>query len=267
MGNLLVLIDYENFYMSAIQHFTLTITDKGLDHLLEVCRSHGTMSRRNNVVVSAYWDNYRAYRTYFANKSSDIVEVYDRGSNTSDGYLIVRAMQRINEFNEDDTLILIAGDGVYAGLVRYALSLGMKICIYSWEETTADLYKTHSDIKTFFLTDVFGFSTNKHLENNLFECVGITPAEYGIITRGINMPHLFAVATANIIYQNTSDSRYKEIDTYDKATAFLQSCADNGIFHPDRLPNPEKDNKIQKVYILNEDNAKVKIVRSQLHKV
>lgn len=265
MSKLLILVDYENFGINANTEYKLEVLDKGIDKLISSCLNHGTLTNKKDLIVSAIWDNFRREKAFFATRFAEILDVYERGSNVSDGYLIVKAMNVLNEFKENDQIVIVAGDGVYTGLIRHCLSLGLKVHVYSWKNCTSKSLKINDDVIIHELEDVFEFSSDKHLKEGWFSEIGISQSEYAIITHALKpeFPHFFKVATANVIYQNTKDERYRDIDTYEKAFKFLTLCETNSIFISKRIPNPEKENKMQIAYTLNYDNIKVLKITSK----
>ncbi len=265
MGNLFILFDFENLSVYAQQKLSLNVTNIGLDKLIEVCKANGTMSVKNNLMVAAIWRNCGTFRDYFANKFADVIEVYDKGSNTADGYLIVKAMQRRTEFQEGDSLIIISGDGVYAGFARYALSQGLKVFVYGWKESIAELFKTLPDTTIFELENIFDFASEQYIENKWFEPTGVTPLEYAIIARAVRLGgYFYAVASANKLCISEKNV-YLEINTFHKATSYFEECEKNGLLIGSYVPNPKNiEGKPIKQYTLNEEHPKVKFVTSRV---
>jgi hypothetical protein len=262
MSNLAIFIDYENFHVASINQHSIEVSEKGIEYLIKKCCKYGTMSSKQNLVVAAFWDNFKKQKQLFSNKFAEIVDVYEKGSNISDGYLIVNAMKKINSLTAGDHVVIVAGDGVYAGLIRHCLSLDLIVHVYSWKPCTSDALKFDGNVDINNLEDIYDFSANNHLNNGYFLLTGVTQAEYAIISRALRpeFPHLFKIATANILYQNTTDERYKDINTFKNAIDFLETCENNSIFIAERKPNPEKENKSQIAYTLNTDNPKVQSV-------
>lgn len=264
MSNLFVFMDYENFHVYSTRQLRIEITNQGLDKLLNLCLGLGSMSKKDNFVVAANWDNFRGQKDYFSRKLVQIVDVYEKGSNVSDGYLIVQAMVKINEVAEGDHVVIIGGDGVYTGLVRYLLSRDVAVHIFSWKDCLSDSLTINDNVHEVSLEDVFEVNSGDHVQNGWFNAIGVNPDEYAIISRAMSFPCLFFVATANVIYKNQSDIRYKHITTYQQANKFLEDCVDKlGIFHIEWNPNPDRENQMQKALVLNKENEKVKIVMGQ----
>lgn len=258
----LVLIDYENFHVRPNRLYDLSITETGLKALTELIESrHGKLQKKNDMITVAYWDDFKKQKDYFSRNFRDVVDVRTKGSNVSDGYLIVRCMEKISEFEEGSEVVIIGNDGVYTGLVNHLLYLGLKVSVYYWGEKVADSLLINEDVQAYSLEDLFEFGSNKHLSNGWFSSIGATPTEYAIISLALRKDdyELMHVSTANKIYQNVTDDRYKEITTFDEAMSFLDLCMNENIFIPGRKDVPGKDVP-QKTLTLNTANEKVKYV-------
>mgnify|MGYP001234829471 CR=1 FL=1 len=258
----LILIDYENFHVRPSRLYDVSITEKGLKALVEkIEATHGKLTNKKDMIAVACWDDFKKQGDYLIRHFYDVLDTRLKGANVSDGYLIVRCMERIKDFDEETEVVLIGNDGVYSGLVHYLLSKGLNVHIYYWGEKVAEPLLINEDVQSYSLEELFEFDSGNHLSNGWFHHFEITKAEYAIISLALQRENneLFYVSTANKIYKNTKDPRYQEITTYEEACSFLDMCVTDGIFTIDRREVPGKEVP-PKILILNKDNEKVKHV-------
>ncbi|MFB9759106.1 NYN domain-containing protein [Ectobacillus funiculus] len=256
------MIDYENFEVSATKDYNLSVTDQGLQKLLETVKRHGNVANKD-VMVAAYWDHFRKGKDFFRKKFSSIIDVPVLGPSVTDGYLIIEGLLHFQQLSEIDNVVLVSGDGVNTALVEAFLKNKCKVHVYAWEKCYSSCLKVNEDVSLYLLDDVFQFATSGHITNKWFTPFGVTPPEYAIICRVLNSRYndLYFSKTAREIAE-TTDERYAEFDTPEKAKAFLGECKDKGIFTSHKKLGSQGRDEIT-VFELNYANEKVKHVQEK----
>jgi hypothetical protein len=263
MSKLLVVIDFENLFMGGMQHYNLALTQVGIKKLFEVISVHGEILPKN-IVVAACWQDYRTYETYFGDSMNDVVRFAEKGKNVADGYLIVHGVLKYEQNKNDyETVILVAGDGVYSGLIRHALTDGKKVVVYSWEKSKNKIYKINDNMDIKILEDVFEISKGEEATRGYFISGDATEAEKGLMSFINNAREKSAFHTyfANTVIRRSavSDQRYKGLDTFEKACEFIDDCESQGIItikrEQDTREGASGENKVMR---LNHEHPKVK---------
>jgi hypothetical protein len=268
LDKVLVLFDYETFHVTATRDLKLSVQEKGLDYLFEHLTKHGDISN-NDIIVAANWDNFRSAKSWFNKKLIKLLDVTRKGSNVTDGYLIVSGLlhyEAVKSNDKFDHVVVVSGDGVNTGIVEHFLRCGSKVSVYTWKDCLSSALKINEDVTIHLFEDVFGVATNSHLKNGHFESFEVTNAEYAIINRVLKskFDDLYFSRTVRDLVE-TKDIRYEFIDTTQKAKEFLNNCRDQGIFIPSKKLGSLGRDEIT-VFVLNPDNTKVKFVKENEQK-
>lgn len=264
--NILMLIDFENIYIPSIKQYELQITESGLDKLIELASIDKKLDN-SNILVFAFWDHYKLYKQYFTNSFYSVIDVSEDGESCADGYLIVNGMAKLSQQKDDiDEVILFGGDSVYSGLVRYLLSIGKKVKIYSWKNSYYSKLRINRNVEVFYIDDVLNVKERDDcVKDGYFTSSVLSDGEKAVIKRFLTtkFDYLYLTTTANDILKST-DIGFNDINLYQDAIDFLYRCVDNGILLIDRRTG-HRDGDLVKVLIINKEHSKVKAV-SQLIK-
>jgi len=258
----IILIDYENLYNSGATNHRLKMTAKGFESIV----SHYTDKydvENNMVFVACHFEGYDGLAGLVEELSYTPIRTLELGDNMSDGYLLAYGMKEIME-NKDsiEKVILIAGDGIYTGLVRLASSLFEKVIVVSWEKSlSGHLTKVNRrKVEVQKIEDVFNLSERE--AEGWFDSYALSGDEKEVIDflskiKGANGFQLIALIkliqkqwTNSIVYKNCEGD-------FDKIKAFLEGCTvGNGFLTKHRAPSPSGDREVWWVKL---DHSHIKV--------
>lgn len=237
----LILIDYENLYNSGATNHQLKMTEKGFDKLV----SHFVKeynSVEDLVFVACHFGDYEGLLSLVEELSYKPITSIEKGDNMADGYLIAHGMKEILKYQETiDKVILIAGDGIYTGLVRLASAIVDEIHVIFWEKSFSENLKkvNRKKVKVDFIENVFNLEEKK--ADGWFEDYGLTDVDKEIIKfldKAEKDDGFQLVALANIM-KNWRNPAVKEKfgGDFDAISGYLHDCTSkNGYLNKKRAP-------------------------------
>lgn len=267
----LVLIDFENLYMGPLETYSLALTSEGIKKLIEVFKSSNEIAN-GDILLAACWQNYRSFETQFANSGYKTISIFESGKNTADGYLIVKSLLKFElEKGRFEKIILVAGDGVYAGLVRhFVVDNEKKLTVYTWTNSKSNVYRVNDNMDVIELENVFEFTDGKPNNAAYFMSAEPNKIEEELIVFMLNtrQPFTFRDYYANRILQKfeSGDPIYTDLNTFEKAKGFLDDCISQGIVSLEHVPDTRegRENKFNKALVLN--RAHNKVIKTTLKK-
>jgi hypothetical protein len=265
--NILLLIDFENLFMTAAKQYELLMTEQGVEAVIEMVRGEMQLEDEN-IFVFAYWDHYKRFKEHFSNTFRSVGEVYESGESCADGYLIVRAIEELATSKDSfDEVVIIGGDSIYSALVRFALRIRKKVRIVAWKISFYEKLKINQSVAVSYLEDMFSLTQKDEcIKQGYFTSSVISDAERAIIRRLLTtkFDYLYLTTTANEII-SSQELAYKDITEYPDAMNFLKHCEHNGILMIERVTGHRDGEPIQALF-LNRENTKVKAISQTLRK-
>lgn len=263
----IILIDYENLYNAGAKNHRLKMTEKGFEEMV----SHYTEQyevENNMVFVACHFEKYDGLIGLVEELSYTPIRTIEHGNNMSDGYLLAYGMKEIME-NKDsiENVILIAGDGIYTGLVRLASGLFEKVIVVSWENSlSGHLTRVNRrKVEVQKIEEVFNLSEKE--TKGWFDSYALSSAEKEVIeflvkTERDNGFQLIALIkqirrwTDSVVCQNCEGD-------FDKIKTFLDGCTvGNGFLTKHWAPSPSGDREVWWVK-LDRNHIKVKEVTNK----
>lgn len=264
----IILIDYENLYNSGAKNHRLKMTEKGFEEIVNHYTEQYNVEN-NMVFVACHFEGYNGLANLVEELSYTPIRTLELADNMSDGYLIAYGMKEIIERKDDiEKVILIAGDGIYTGLVRLASNLFEKVIVVSWENSLSGHLTRVNRRKVEIQKIETVFNLSEKEKEGWFENYALSSDEKEIIEFLIKAEKANGfqlMALANLIQKKWTNSIiHKNCEgDFNKIKAFLENCiVGNGFLTKHRAPSPSGDREVWWVK-LDRNHIKVKAATKQ----
>jgi len=259
--NVCIVFDFENIEVCLRKKYELSLTEKGFRKILDFASTLGTV-QLNNVLVGAFWDNFKSQKNIVTKTGTKRVSVPINTKNAADGALIVEIMKLkiIGELDKIDIVYLLAGDGGYGALIEYLYEQSKEVFISSIggsDYTKPELLSLATNHKR--LEDILEISDSS---NNIEYTSKITllPEWKAVIGKIRGLKRSIPFIDKNYLASKLAEASKNHpdlhnFDTKQKCQQLVDVCLQNQLLIPNKRNS--EDGKIINTVEINESNPLV----------